>query len=379
MTGKPKLNILVLSSWFPSKLSPFSGDFVQRHAMSIATLHNITVVYVVGSFEEKKITKEVFEDGNYKEIIVVFPKTKLRMKTAFTKWKLYLETIADVSKFDIIHVNVGFPVGILALYFNKIEKIPYVLTEHWTGYLPQDPVKIGFFRKFITKMVIENASYLLPVSENLGKAMLNFGKNNRLKVVRNVVDTEVFKCFSEMKNEKFTFLHISNLTYQKNITGMLNTAKRLWDEGLEFKFKIGGNGDLNPIIKFQKTHKLEDKLELFGSLSSNEVAKKMQESDCFVLFSRFENQPCVQNEAFATGLPLIASDVGGISELLPEGLGTLVASENESQLYDAMKSMVLNRDFLSKNEISNFAKEHFAVSQIAKKFDEVYQEILNEK
>lgn len=378
MNRKGKLNILVLSSWFPWEESKWSGDFVQRHAKAIATIHHVTVIYAVGSHQVSTIQQNIYEEKNYKEVIIIFPKSKFKILNGIKKWRLYLKEIAKLPRFDLIHANVTFPIGLFVLFLKKIKNYRYVITEHWTGYLPQDPAKISFIEKFLTRKIINNASYILPVSESLGKALQNFGKIQKLKVVRNVVDMNVFKFLPDHRNEIFAFLHISNLTFQKNVDGMLNAALRLWEEGFDFKFKIGGNGDLSPLISFQKKNNLGNKLELFGSLTSMEVAQKMQESDCFVLFSRFENQPCVQNESFATGLPIIASDVGGISELFPSGFGNLVASENENQLYKAMKSVLINRDFADKTTINKFANQHFSVSEIAKQFDEVYLEILSE-
>lgn len=376
MRIKRPLHILLISSWFPSKVNRYAGDFVQRHAKAISTLHKVTVVYAIGSFENKEVEENAYEEGNYKEIIVVFPKSKYTFVNWFRKWKIYLKKISEIGSFDIVHVNVAYPVGLLALYLKKIKKYPYVITEHWTGYLPQDPNTIEYFRKFATRKILENASYLLPVSESLGEALLKYGKNKNLKVIRNVVDTNIFQFKPDHQNSTFKFLHISNLSYQKNIDGMLNVSKRLWEEGYEFIFEIGGNGDLNPLYDFQNEYKLEKPLQIFGALTQFEVAEKMQNADCFVLFSRFENQPCVQNESFCTGLPIIASDVGGISELLPKEFGLVVESENEDQLYDAMKSCLNGHLFAEKSEIHDFAENQFSVSHIAQRFNEVYQEIL---
>ena len=180
MTTKKK-NILFLSSWFPSKKNNFDGDFVERHAKSVALLHNVTVVYVSNLDGVSDVFREEEEKDNLKIIRVYFP-NKSRLQNQYQKFNLYIKEINRLSKIDLIHVNVTFPVGFVALYFKLIKKIPYVITEHWTGYLPQDPAHISFIKLYVTKQIVKNASFLLPVSESLGNAMKVLGLNCKLLI-----------------------------------------------------------------------------------------------------------------------------------------------------------------------------------------------------
>ncbi|MCB4234228.1 glycosyltransferase family 4 protein [Kaistella anthropi] len=69
---------------------------------------------------------------------------------------------------------------------------------------------------------------------------------------------------------------------------------------------------------------------------SQEVSEKMRASDCFVLFSDYENFPCVLLESLSTGTPVIATKVGGIPEVVNEKNGILI-SNSKDELYEAMK------------------------------------------
>ncbi|WP_334124316.1 glycosyltransferase family 4 protein [Empedobacter brevis] len=373
---KNKRHILFLASWFPSKKNEFDGDFVERHAKSVALLHHVTVVYVSNLEGINEIKKEETKIGDLTIIRVYFPK-KNRILNQYKKFKLYLKEVEKLTKIDLIHVNVTFPVGIVALYFKIRKKIPYVITEHWTGYLPQDPVHISFRNLYITKQIVKNASFLMPVSESLGNAMNILGLNCRIKVIRNVIDFELFQ-FQNLRNDNcIKFLHISNLSYQKNIEGIIKVADKLWQDGFDFQLHIGGNGELKLLESYKERSVFSDKIFLFNALTQVEVAEKMNQSDAFILFSRFENQPCVQIESFACGLPVIASDVGGVSEVFPAGFGEIIEPENEEQLYETMKSFIENKIELKKRiEIHQFAKEHFSMQKIAKQFDEIYNEVL---
>lgn len=373
---KTKLNILFLASWFPSKKNIFDGDFVERHAKAVALYHKVTVIYVVGLDNISEVKREEEEIGGLK-IIRIYFLSKNKLANQWTKFRLYLKEINKYKRFDLIHVNVTYPVGLIALYFKLKNRIPYVITEHWTGYLPQDPSKISFTKSFLTKQIVKNASYLLPVSESLGNAINHLGYNCKTKTIRNVVDFNVFNFNNVESNSVFKFLHISNLTFQKNCEGILKVANRLWNEGFNFELHLGGNGDLKPFQEYKVSSTFADNLCVFGSLSQQEVAEKMNQANAFILFSRFENQPCVQIESFACGLPVLASDVGGIKEVFPIGFGRIIESENEEELYSEMKNFLENKiELKSKSEIHQFAKNNFSMKKIADDFDEIYNEVL---
>ena len=129
---------------------------------------------------------------------------------------------------------------------------------------------------------------------------------------------------------------------------------------------------------YQYHHKIENYIFPFGRIPHENVNQLMQNFDCFVLFSRYENQPCVQIESFASGLPIIASDVGGIDEFFPDNFGILIESENEDSLYQAMKNVIHGKSFSSKTEMNSYAKNNFSNEVIASKINEVYNKILVE-
>ena len=66
----------------------------------------------------------------------------------------------------------------------------------------------------------------------------------------------------------------------------------------------------------------------------------MQQSDCFLFFSRYENAPVVLSECLAIGLPIISSNAGGIPEMVNNACGILVPSEDENALTQAMIHMM---------------------------------------
>src|SRR5215831_6236586 len=123
MTKSPTSYILWLPSWYPNKLTPFDGDFIQRHARAAALYNNIHVIYSVpdeGKFADN-IKESLNTDGRLTEHIIYFKKSRgfFGRVGAFLKWnKLLKETIKryiqENGKPHIVHVHVPMKAGLIA-------------------------------------------------------------------------------------------------------------------------------------------------------------------------------------------------------------------------------------------------------------------------
>src|SRR5690606_28344692 len=107
--------------------------------------------------------------------------------------KAYTYYIEKYNTPDIVHVHVLTRSALLALYLWKFKKIPYLISEHWSGYFPQNGAYKGFLKKAFTKYVIKNTKAVSTVSEYLAKAMKKHGLNSHYEIIPNVVATSIFK------------------------------------------------------------------------------------------------------------------------------------------------------------------------------------------
>ncbi len=378
MQSKPK-HILFLTSWYPDRILIDNGDFIQRHAQAVALKNKVTVVHAIKD-ERLKIEKfqvEINENKGVKEVVVYVKSASFGPLNLIYLLQAYLVGLKHVQAFDVIHLNVVYPAGLIAAYLKHRFKKPLVLTEHWTSLHAENFKKLPTYKQFLIRKILQSIDLVLPVSGHLGQSIQRIEPSIIYQVIPNVVDLAKFSQKSTPNNNFVRFLHLSNLDDQhKNIAGMLRVAKSLANDGFEFEFQIGGNGDLNPIIDFVQVNNLEKYIFPFGRLEHHEVNQKMNNSDCFVLFSRYENQPCVQAESFACGLPIIATNVGGIGEFLPENFGILIDSENEQQLEKAMIEVMEGKQFESASALHAYAKHQFSKEHIAEQFDEVYCRLL---
>ena len=388
-------NVLFLASWYPSKVDPFDGDFIERHAKSISLSNRVFVIYVVKDptikNRETTVDKEIL--GNLISYKGYYPYSKSKLKW-FEKihsnlWsfrlynRIFKTIVSEYGMPDIVHLNVLMKAGLFALRLKKKHKLPFVLSENWTGYYPER--KDGFrqqssFYKSLSKKIYRNCDLPLPVTKDLGKKMNQlFGIEKPFEVIPNVVDTALFYPSFDNKNPKKRFIHVSTLGYHKNIRGILNATEKLYQKRKDFELYLAGNAS-SEIIQWTKDHGLYNTCIFYtGLISYEEVAQNFRKADALIMFSRYENLPCVILEALCSGLPVISTDVGGIREVINEENGILIESENENQLIDAMNYLLDNLEKYKKEKIASSAKEKFNYTIVGNQFNEAYKKVLSEK
>ncbi len=367
---KEKLKILFVCSWYPSREHSTIGNFIQRHALTLAEFHDVTVVYATESHEN---LLDQSSNGKLIEHRIYFKKNIPGLSYK-KRLGIFLKQIQKQEKFDLAHIHVAYP-AILAI---SSIKIPYLITEHFSGYHKISGYNWGGLKKKLTLKALNNSAAILPVSHHLGNAIKEFGVKNKFFKVSNVVDTNVFYP-KEEKPETFTFLHVSSLEERsKNITGILEGFKKLDDLGFDFILKIGGDGDLRELKeKIKKAELNSDLIETFGESSEQEIAEMMRNSNSLVMYSNFENQPCTILEALCSGLPIVSSNVGGIPEEINDENGILVEPSSIPEFVQALKTMVQNYGNYDRTAISKNAIDLYSNDSVAEQITKIYSSVLN--
>ena len=206
--------------------------------------------------------------------------------------------------------------------------------------------------------------------------MLKSGLIGNYQIIPNVVNTTLFK--PTLKTSKvFTITHISSLLDKhKNISGMLRVAKQLEDciDSFQWNF-IGGTEDqFKNLIKNLDFKK--NQVCFIDHIDHKKVPDFLNASDVFILFSNYENLPCVILEAFSCGVSVIATKVGGIQEFFPNEFGFLIDKKNEQQLLDKIISLYKE----PKNQqpiMHQYAIDNFSSEKICDSFTKLYREALN--
>ena len=231
------------------------------------------------------------------------------------------------------------------------------------------------------RQTLKQAQLICPVSQDLARSIQNFGAASGFCVVPNVVDTDLFQPVTapvHSAEHPFQWLHISSLSdEQKNISGMIRAIQKLRQQTAAnetFEVQIVGDGNPEPHQALVDALGLQDCITVHGEVSLEVVAEKMRTADALLLFSRYENFPCVIPEAWASGIPVLSTDVGGIREHLTEDRGELIESEDEAALAKSMLHWMQRPNTFDQEDLRTHAMKHFSMAAVGKAYSDVYRE-----
>jgi glycosyltransferase involved in cell wall biosynthesis len=389
--------ILWLTSWYPNETDLFNGDFIKRQAEAVSVYQPLTILWVgkYGPETRPDITdhsNQVHESLTLSEYNLYYPSLEKNktvfsiLKSQYAYLKRHLDFIKQLRKRNelpgLVHVHVAMKAGLIALYLKWKYEIPYVLTEHWSGYYAgaKDSLfKKSFITRFCTRLVLKNAARFLPVSDSLGNQIRQHWVEIPFQKIPNVVNTRFFYPPESQEENGFRFIHISTLLYPKNPEGIIRCFTRLQSGGFHANLVLVGpvNPGLHELI--QSTGLASEKIHCTGEIPYEQVGIELRKSSALVIFSLYENMPCVMLEALCTGIPVIATRVGGIPEVIQEDNGILIHAGDENELLEAMKDIIRNYKNYDKRGISNRATVQFSYETIGEKIIRVYDSVLENK
>jgi glycosyltransferase involved in cell wall biosynthesis len=377
--------------WYPDRSDRFNGIFIRRHAEAVAPLTDLAVLYVTAGRSRKKFEIETSDDGPGSTVRVYyrpFP-VPFRPLRIFNVGRYFFAARRGIrflrarwGEPDIVHLHVNPPWGQIAAMEFFFPGRPFIFTEHWSGYHRANGEFRGFFRRWLTRRVVRRAYAVTPVSRNLQELMEGHGLPGRYVVIPNAVRCDLFyPAASPRSASPLVFLHVSRLTPLKNVAGILRAAAALRGRRSDFRLLIAGEGpDRGSLESLAAGLALSDECVRFvGRQDESELARLMRQADCFILFSEYENLPCVISEAMASGLPVIATRVGGIPEQVRADTGILVAPGDEAGLTRAMAVVLDGGVPFDRAAIRRFAEKNYDTAEVGKRFLLLYREALQDR
>ncbi len=357
------MKVVFLARWYPHKYDPMFGLFVQRHAEAAALHNDITVVYVHPDENAKSLYDIERTTENGVDTIRIYYKKEGRVSSAWRYFQACRKGLKLAGKADLIHVHVLTRMGFIAHWKKNFDGTPYIITEHWSRYLPGNDFS-GPLRKMWTKRIVRRAAMVTTASQALAEAMQHHGlKNQRYELLPNVVDTQRFKPIPH-HNEVPKIVHVSCFEDQsKNISGLLEALKLLKDKSIAYQAVLIGEGiDLESMKQRAATLELNDRVRFTGLLQGQDLVNELATGDFFVLPSHYETGGIVLLEAMACGLPVVATRVGALPEIVNERNGLLVPPGNCQALADTMEQCChsyynYNGEALRKQVMDRYSKE----------------------
>jgi len=269
----------------------------------------------------------------------------------FISATLKLMSILRKNKIDLVHAHYILPPGLIAVICRAILGVKTAVTIHGSDIFVLSRKKI---LKNVIKYVLGKSDHVFVVSDSIKDEVLKLGVDeiqNKLKVTYNAVDVQKFRPDQEsnFKEEmnldplKPVVLFVGNLVWQKGVEYLIR-AKEFLNEDAEIV--IVGDGPLfeeyKAIVEFENI----EGIKFIGARI--DIENIMPSADIFVLPSLSEGRPSVILEAIASGKPVIATNVGGIPEIVNDEIGILINPEDPIGLAEAINKLLEDKELREK-------------------------------
>ena len=396
------MRVLHLPKWYPHRCDDQDGDFVARHVAAIAAHGGAEGAVLFATVARGPLPGLVEADEDFSRPV---PALRYYYRAAPTGLPLLDKPLKLLLYFwclrrgyrrlrrhwggqapDLVHVHVLLRTGLFAWALRALRGIPFVITEHWTLYLPERAGGISGLRRVLTRAVVRRAAALHTVSKGLRRGMAALGfVNPRSVVIANVVDTELFRPvhpFTQSPSRPLTLLHVSAFHEGvKNISGVLRVVARLRNAWPGLRLRIAGYG---PDEAKLRTYAAElglladGTVTFLGKLPHETVAAEMARATALVSFSRAETFGCVLLEARASGCPVVATRTGGVPELFePAGaFGLLVEPDDEAALEAALTQVLAGTIRFDPSQLRADAAARCAPVAVGAAFGALYRQVL---
>lgn len=257
---------------------------------------------------------------------------------------------------DIIYSHWVIPNGFTGSILKIITKKKLLISLHGSDiYL----AKKNILYRFITKFIFRISDEVTACSEDLYQFASKNGANNKVHLLAWGADPDIFfpsksafKYFGNpiLKSENEIFIiSIGRLVFKKGFDVLIRACENILKKDDNIKLLIGGSGDLeNELLQLVAKLNLDKKVIFVGKIHWNDVVEFLRIGDIFVLPSiidksgNIDGLPTVLLEAMSTGLPVIASDIGGVRLVINENENGLIFNSGDSFMLEKKLVFLLN-------------------------------------
>jgi len=252
-------------------------------------------------------------------------------------------------KIDILHCHFG-QIGLIGSFLKKEGLCEKLIVSFYggdlTGYVDQ-------YGKNIYKDTFENADRFIVCTEFLKKRLIEIGcDSSKISLIYLPQDERFFKpLVKKRKKSSINLLTVARLVPEKGIQNSLKAVQILSRKYKTLKYVLVGDGPYRAkLTKLVEEYGLEKIVEFKGVLGGFDALKEYQNADIFVLPSISTHNGWVEGgglvnlEAQLCGLPVVASNCGGIPEYVSDGIAGFLVKENAESLAEKIEILINNPD-----------------------------------
>ncbi|MGY1529471.1 glycosyltransferase family 4 protein [Luteimonas sp. A649] len=351
------MKILALTNLFPSAWDPLRASFNRQQFDRLARLHSLEVMVAVDFRERRRGPRgvaPVLEHARTSDFTFWYPP---RIGRCLHGMAWYASLMAQHGarlrreRYDLLFASWGYPDAVGTARLAGTLGLPYVVKVHGSDLNVQANYRL---RRPQIAAALRGARAVVTVSSALAdKARALGAAKDRVHLLYNGVDGACFRPGDQatardalgLQSDARLVLYVGNLKQSKGCLDLLEAFPAVLARHPRARLAFVGSGPAGPVLE-RRARQLgvADRVQLAGARPHEELPAWMQAADLLSLPSHNEGVPNVVLEAMACGLPVVASDVGGIPEVLPAHAGVLVPAHDPAALALALAD-ALQRDW----------------------------------
>ena len=277
------------------------------------------------------------------------PKFFARAVVLFPK-AVMMASLMQSEAVEHIHAHYATHPALVAWIIHRLTGLSYSVTAHAHDI---------FVVQTMLKTKLRAAAFIAAISEFNRQYMVDVvGEDIRRKI--HIIHCGIVPDWYSKKSQgdkesggRIEILNISSLQPYKGQIYLLKACKILEEWCIPFHCQIIGEGEERENLEnFLRAHRLSDQVHLLGALAQEKVAQILQTVDCYVQPSviaddgKMEGIPVAIMEALATGLPVIATNISGIPEIIRSGeTGFLISPGDAAELASTIKEVFQRKDY----------------------------------
>jgi glycosyltransferase involved in cell wall biosynthesis len=385
--------ICLISHLFPRDRQDYKGNFVRDLAVELRYRgHEVHVVTPMrpGAVKEEAIDGVFVHRFSYYGWRRGIQLGQLKGNSTLLLGSLILlgtmKCLLSVIKHnsDLVHAYWVVPGGLIGLIVGRLTRRPVVATAAGSDLTTAPKYRLA---RLLTTLTLKHLDRVLPVSTPMKKIAMKLGlPGDRATVIHGPVGIDTGDLRKTAKQQpcpkKYgrSLLYVGNLTAPKRAETIIRAMQKVREIYADCRLVLIGEGNLRPALEALADELgLRKHVHFCGSLPHEEVLKMLQCADVFVHCSDHEGLGMAIMEAMGAGLPVVASRVGGVPDLVREGETGFMIPPDDVEKYAEKILLLLKNDQLRQELGTNarhFAEKHLNKQTILAQLETVYGEIL---
>jgi glycosyltransferase involved in cell wall biosynthesis len=318
------------------------------------------------------ITLSEERDGDLRIVHLAYRPKALRVAYLLGTLRVARRLSREGTPIDLLHAHIhrmGWPAVLAGVVLRR----PVVISEGSSEW-PRRLMTPARLRR--AQIAFRRAALVCPVNRRLQEAIESYGIRARFRIVPNAVDTRVFHP-TEMRHggSSIRLVNVALHVEVKGLDFLLRAFASVAAKRPQLTLDLVGEGPLTPTLKrLADELSVAERVSFAGAASPAEVADRLRASDVFVLSSHSENLPLAVLEALCCGLPVAATDVGGVHEAVGED-GALAPSGDADALAAAVEEVLSSLGDIDRADIARRAAARWSFEAVGGVWDEIYRSL----